>query len=156
MPTHKNPADEPAERAVGDVVDLARIDREIREQREALAAQRREIEELREGRLSAQSIEVLLDDLYNILANTTQLVGLERQQRDKQRVIIDALEANADELRALRALLEARRARERWRALIRHREAPPPSPPLADLRFTRDAPPPSNETPDAGEASGEG
>src|SRR5687767_14696346 len=83
MPTRNKPADEPEERAVGEVVDLSRIDAEIRRQREALAAHRRELDELKAGRLSTQSLEVLLTDLSDIWTNTGQLVGLERQQRDE-------------------------------------------------------------------------
>jgi hypothetical protein len=154
MPTRKKTADEPEERAVGEVVDLSRIEAAIRANRDAIAAQRRELDELQHGRLSTQSLEVLLTDISDIWANTGQLVGLERQQRDELRIIaaalrdlvdeMRALNDTIDELRAVRPSLEVRNAeRARWRALLRsarsRREAPP-APELADLRFTRDEP----------------
>jgi hypothetical protein len=126
--------DELAARAVGDeLVDLSRIDREIRRMREEIAASRHELDDLKTGRLSVESLEVLLTDIGDIWANTGQLVGLERQQRDKMRMIEAALEAMRDEVRDMRALLvehgdEARRA-----ALLRRRGDAEPSAPLAPI-----------------------
>lgn len=144
MPTQNKPADEEPleERAVGEIVDLARIDTEIREQREALAAQRNQLDELERGRLSWQTIEVLLTDLLDIWTNTGQLVGLERQQRDELRIIANELRDMNDELRGLRGLLEQRNDRRaHWHALLRERRRElSPAPPLADLRFRRDEP----------------
>jgi hypothetical protein len=137
-------------------VDLSRIEAEIRRQREALAAQRRELDELKQGRLSTQSLEVLLTDISDIWTNTGQLVGLERQQRDELRTIANAQRDLVDELRALRAQIEVRNAaRLRWRALLRSRRDTAP-PPLADLRFASEPEPPGEPGGEGAGGAGEG
>jgi hypothetical protein len=168
MPNRKRPRDEErpdeerpsggelSERAAGEeLVDLSRIEAAIRANREAIAAQRRELEEMRRGRLSAQTIEVLLTDLADIWEWSGQLVGTHRQTRDELQTIGNALRDITHEVRALGERLDARaRGRAHWRLLLhnRVRHAPTEAPPLADLDLGRQSPatPPERVEPDDG------
>lgn len=135
------------------LVDGAPVDMTAIETR--ISALRAELDELRAGRLSPQTIEVLLTDLADIWNWSGQLRSLHGQVREEMHTLATAQRDLAEQLRTLIALLERRTDRRmRWQALVRER--PAPSPPLADLRLAREPEAPRKPSGEGVVGAGEG